>query len=323
MADAVVTAPLRWRTALVFVGVGLLIYAGLFAISETLVYRNGHANPFFKIATADRQTYDWVILGASHAMPFDFDDTEQQIEAMTGLSLINFATQGAGPLYNRFVLEEFFEQHSAKAVLYVVDSFGFRSSLWNEDRLADAKLLRGTPLDLSIAARLGSYVAIKGADWRALLDYLTGFSKLNNRDRFAIDTWEGEVQFGRRYRPSAQAEDDRIAYLYPAESDDLDTLQRYLGELDELIGLAEANGAKVTLIKMPVPPRFYGKLPGEAEFDAALWARLEARGLRFEDYSLLLEESRFYFDSDHLGEAGVAAFLDRALKTVLTERDAQ
>ncbi|MHB1110450.1 MAG: hypothetical protein ACYCZU_09065, partial [Devosia sp.] len=60
MADAVVTAPLRWRTALVFVGVGLLIYAGLFAISETLVYRNGHANPFFKIATADRQTYDWV-----------------------------------------------------------------------------------------------------------------------------------------------------------------------------------------------------------------------------------------------------------------------
>lgn len=317
------TAPLRWRTVLSFIGVGMLIYASLFAMSEALVYRNGHANPFFKTATADLQTYDWVILGASHAMPLDLRDTEQHIEAATGLSFINLAVQGAGPLYNRLVLEEFLERHSAKAILYAVDSFAFRSRLWNEDRLADAKLLRRTPFDFSIAARLASYVAKEGADWRALLDYLTGFSKINNRERFAVDTWEGEVQFARRYRPSAQAEDDRIAYLYPVRSDDPAVLERYLDEFDELLALAEAHGAKVLVIKMPVPPRFYGKLPGEAEFDSRLEERLEARRIQFEDYSLMFEESRFYFDSDHLGEAGIEAFLDRALRPLLTERDAQ
>lgn len=323
MADAITTPPLRWRTALIFVGIGLLVYAGLFALAEALVYRNGYANPFFKIATAEEASHDWIILGASHAMPLAFDDVEQEIEAATGLSLLNLAVQGAGPLYNRFVLEQYFVRHTARSILYVVDSFGFRSRNWNEDRLADPKLLRRTPLDLSTSSRLAAYVAGEGVDWRALLDYLTGFSKINDRERFAIDKWEAEAQFGRRYRPSAQAEDDRIAYLYPAGSDDPALLQRYLDEIDALLALAEARGAKVTVMKMPVPPRFYRKLPGEAGFDAALKARLDARGLQLHDYSLLLEESRFYFDSDHLGEAGVAAFVDAALLPLLTNGDRQ
>jgi hypothetical protein len=35
------------------------------------VYRNGHSNPLFKIATAEVKAFDWVILGASHAMPLE------------------------------------------------------------------------------------------------------------------------------------------------------------------------------------------------------------------------------------------------------------
>ena len=56
------------RSAVLFVVIGLALYLATFAVSERLVYRSGHDNPFFKIATADARDFDWVILGASHAM---------------------------------------------------------------------------------------------------------------------------------------------------------------------------------------------------------------------------------------------------------------
>ena len=80
---------------------------------------------------------------------------------------------------------------------------------------ADAKLIRGTPFAPAIARLMGNYVRRDGVDPRALLDYVSGFSKINNRDRFQRDAWEGEAQFDRIYRTSATAVGQRIAYLYP------------------------------------------------------------------------------------------------------------
>ena len=173
--------------------------------TERLLLRNGHSNPFFKIATAETRDYDWVILGASHAMTLDFGDFNALMQRETGLRILNLAAQGTGPLYNRFVLEHFLRAHRTRNLLYVVDSFAFTSRAWNEDRFADAKLIRGTPFAPAIAWRLGSYVRRDGVDPRALLDYLSGFSKINNRDRFQRDAWEGEAQFDRVYRSSATA----------------------------------------------------------------------------------------------------------------------
>jgi len=34
-------------------------------------------------------------------------------------------------------------------------------------------------------------------DARAVLDYVSGFSKINNRERFQRDVWEGDAQFER------------------------------------------------------------------------------------------------------------------------------
>jgi hypothetical protein len=317
MEDAVEIAPPRKRTVVAFLLLGVLIYLALFGIAEALVYRNGHANPFFKIATADRQDYDWLVLGASHAMPLDFGDTEAGIEATTGKSVINLAAQGVGPLFNRFVLEQFLERHRVRAILYVADSFAFRSRAWNEDRFTDVRLLRRAPYDPAMAGRLLTYAAAKGVDWRAPLDYLSGFSKLNDRDRLALDRWDAEASFARSYKRSSRAEDERISYLYPPGSADPGTLQRYLGELDALIAMARDNGADVVVIKPPVPPGFLAKLPGEADFDAALETRLHTQGVSFYDYSALLPEATNYFDSDHLGSRGVAAFLDQALAPLL------
>lgn len=183
------------KSALLFFAIGLLIYAGVYMAAERLLYRHGHSNAFFKIATTETRDYDWVILGASHAMPLDFGDFNASMERETGLRILNLASQGTGSLYNRFVLEYFLRAHRTRNLLYVIDSFTFTSRAWNEDRFSDAKLIRGAPFEMATAQLMWNYVRRDGVSPRALLDYLTGFSKINNRDRFQLDAWEGEAQF--------------------------------------------------------------------------------------------------------------------------------
>jgi hypothetical protein len=303
--------------ALLFLAIGLALYAGLYYASERLVYRTGKSNPFFKIATAERPAYEWVVLGASHAMPLDFADFNAFLQRETNLRILNLASPGTGPLYNRFVLEGFLSRHHAGAVLYVVDSFAFYARAWNEDRFADAKLIRRTPFDPAVAARLWRYCIDEGVDPRALLDYVTGFSKVNNRERFEPDIWEGEKQFDRVYRYSSTAARSRIAYLYP-QPPNRDTLARYLTEFEALIALARRHGARVVAVKLPLPPQFRALLPQEAAFDEALSALLARHDAPFHDLSQKLPEARFYFDTDHLNRAGLTELFTRELKTLLT-----
>lgn len=304
------------KSALLFIAIGLAIYAGVYYAAERLMVRTGHSNPFFKIATMQESTVDWVILGASHAMPLDFADFNAYMQHETGLRILNLAAQGTGPLYNRFVLEHYLRAHRARNVLYVVDAFTFYSRTWNEERFADAKLLRRTPFEPAIARRLWDYAWDEGVDARAVLDYVTGFSKINNRERFERDLWEGEAQFNRVYPPSASAVKKRIDYLYPDKTPPA-ALARYLEALSSLIALARREGAGVVVVKMPLPPQYRSRLPDEAAFDDAISRLLAARDLPFHDLSQTLGEPRFYFDTDHLNRTGVTEFFARDLKRIL------
>jgi hypothetical protein len=307
------------RATLAFVAIGLAIYVGLYAAAERLVERTAHANPLHKIEAAGDATFDWVILGASHAMPLDFADFNAQVlEKSTGLRIINLAAQGTGPLYQRFVLEEFLRGHKARNVLYAVDSFAFYSRLWNEDRFADAKLLRRTPFDREVACRMWGYARAEGVDPRAVLDYASGFSKINNRERFERDAWEGEAQFDRVYRGSSSAVAKRIEYLYP-DSPSPETLERYLREFASLVDTARSAGMNVVVIKMPVPSAYLGRLPSEDAFDADLARTLAPRAIAARDFSRSIPEARFYFDTDHLNREGLSRFVEHDLKAVLTE----
>lgn len=300
-----------------FLAVGLAIYAALYAGAEWLVARNGHMNPIFKVETAG-PSYDWVILGASHAMPLDFDDVNAEIETATGQKILNLAGPGTGPLYNRFVLEHFLTTRRARNVLYVVDFFAFRSPAWNEDRLADAGLLAHTPLSLAVTRRLAAYVQSENVDLRALLDYATGFSKLNDRERFAPDRWEGEAQFDRVFRPSATADRKRIDYLYPPVTDETAHQERYFSTLAELVKSARATGAAVALAKFPLPTGFRKLLPNEAAFDNRLARFAAEHSVPLHDFSSAIEGQEFYADTDHLNRAGVRQLLKVHLHQLLT-----
>jgi len=309
------TAPTLAGTIL-FCGIGLLIYLGLLIGAEWLVYRNGHMNPIFKIERA-ASDYDWLILGASHAMPLDYDDFNDELETVTGQRVLNLAGPGAGPLYNRFALESFLAGGTTKNILYVVDSFAFRSAQWNEERLEDPKLLARTPFNPAVMGRLASYVWSEGVDPRAFLDYVSGFSKLNDRDRFKRDAFEGEAQFDRVFRPSATADRKRIDYLYPPVERERASLVRYFATLAMLVNSARRAGATVVLAKFPLPARFRALLPDEEGFDAELKEFAAANDLTLHDFSAAVEGQEFFADTDHLNRAGVRLLLDRHLRELL------
>ncbi len=304
-------------SALAFVAIGLLIYAVTYWAAEQLVYRNGHTNPLFKIATAGQAPVDWVVLGASHAMPLDFADFNAEMQRDTSLKILNLASPGTGPLYNRFVLEEFLRSRRTRGIIYVLNSFAFYSRAWNEDRFGDAKLIRAAPFDPATARHLLQYSRSDGVDARAFLDYVSGFSKINNRDRFQRDMWEGEAQFDRVYRPSTTAVSKRIAYLYPQPRSET-AFARYLQELAAIIATARRHGARVIAIKLPVPAEFRGRLPGEAAFDEAAGRLLASHNVPFHDLSSAISEPRFFFDTDHLNRSGLKELLARHLKSILT-----
>jgi len=164
--------------------------------------------------------------------------------------------------------------------------------------------------------RVGNYVRRDGVDPRALLDYLSGFSKINNRDRFRRDAWEGEAQFDRVYRSSATAVRQRIAYLYPdAKAPELCAC--YLKQFADLIGTARDHGIRVIAVKLPVPALFRKQLPNEAAFDAATAGILMDHAVPLQDFSAALDNPTFYFDTDHLNRAGVTETFQSLLKPLL------
>lgn len=309
------TSP-RLMPAAAFIGIGVLIYLALFMGAEWLIWRNGHMNPILKVEQA-QGNYDWVILGASHAMPLDYDGFNAEMEAATGQRILNLAGPGTGPLYNRFALEHFLRRHETRNILYVVDAFAFLSPRWNEARLADPKLLARTPFKISLAAKLATYVWTEGVDPHAWLDYATGFTKINNRDRFERDAFEGEAQFDRAFKPSATADRKRIDYLYPPVEDERAGRDRYFAVLAVLVTSARDNGSTVELAKFPVPAQFAALLPDEAAFDAELRSFGAAHKTKLHDFSTALGDRAFYADTDHLNRAGVRALLEQHLCEVL------
>jgi hypothetical protein len=301
------------RDWVLFALVGLMLYGGLYAASEQLVYRYGRRNRFHMVSTAPYSRYDHVILGASHAAVFDFEDMNDRLEQMTGSTILNLSVVGAGVTVNRLLLEYFLARHQTSTVIYVADSFAFYSPQWNEDRLGDARLLLRAPVDPALARLL-----LQNASTRsAAFSYLFGFAKVNNPDRFKPDVSEDEAtRFSRTYRPVRQIDRERLAYLYPSSVDERHR-QRYFAQLEDLIEYARAHGLRFVVIRPPLPERIYRMIPNEVEFGQALKALADRHGVQLYDFSLMCNDEKFFFDSDHLNRSGVVNFFENCLKDTL------
>jgi hypothetical protein len=192
----------------------------------------------------------------------------------------------------------------------------FYSREWNEDRLKDSRLFARAPFD-PVLARL---LVRNSASRLVGLDYIAGFSKINNPDRFEPDVSDEEAtRFDRTYRPVRQIDQQRLDYLYPrlTPEETATRLREYLSQFDALIAAAQSRGMRVLVMKPPIPARVYRLLPGEARFDAELRQMLSRRAVSLTDFSLVDNDERFFYNTDHLNRAGVLAFFDAHLADLL------
>jgi hypothetical protein len=304
------------RTWPLFVAIGLVLYAALYAWSENLIYAHADHNRFFRIATAAPNAhYDNVILGASHALPLDYADMNMRLEAESGTNVLNLANEGAGILPNQLMLDYFYARglNTDRVVLFL-DSFAFASPRWNEDRL-DTAMLQRAPFDPVLLQTLWRHPWARDE----ILPYASGFFKINNQDRFAPDQTDAELtKFDRTYRPIPQIDRERIAYLYSDPLPGADA-ERYHVALQGLIQTVRNNGGDVLLVKPPTPPRYRDALPDEASFDDMIAELVEATGVQFQDYSEVLPDDANYYDTDHLNRTGVLAFIDKHFGALLAE----
>ncbi|MRU14761.1 hypothetical protein FDP25_04870 [Roseovarius sp. A21] len=314
--------PFPRRAIARFLALFLVLYGAAAWVAEATVARTGQDTPFQRLLALKGQQVDWAVLGASHALPLRFGDIPARLQAETGQTMAVLAEVGAGPLYNHLVFKQAMQDIAPRRLLYVVDAFAFAAPDWNEARISDRTLLRKTPLRLSTARHMAAMVLHHGTDPAGLADYLTGFSKLNPPDRFPQEGWTGAAGFDRKVRLSRHAVEARADYLYP-DPPQADTMARYLGVLASMFDAAQAQGIRVTVIKLPVPEAFRDALPDEAAFDRRLRAELAPRGIPYHDLGGALPDPRYFFDTDHLNRAGVTALYDQYLMSILAAAPAR
>lgn len=301
------------KRAVRFVLIGLLLYGLLYAAAEQLSAHHAKRNRFHAVKTAPQIHYDHVILGASRAAVFDYEDLNARLERMTNARILNLSVVGGGITVNRLLLDYFLTTHRTVNVVYVIDSFGFYSRDWNEARLQDTRLFVRAPFDPALIPLLLRH----GAGFKVALDYVSGFSKINNPDRFTADVSEDEaVKFPKTYRPVPQIDKQRIEYLYPKQTDP-QALAHYLAELETLIQHLKQHNSRLTVIKPPLPARVHAMLPNEAQFDNALKLLLERHGIAFHDFSLAGNDDKHFFNTDHLNRNGVLNFFENYLRAIL------
>ncbi len=79
------------RTLLAFVGIFLALYVVVVAIAERTVARAGTETPFQKLLVAQGERVDWLVLGASHALPLEYGDVPARLQQETGQSMMVLA----------------------------------------------------------------------------------------------------------------------------------------------------------------------------------------------------------------------------------------
>ena len=151
------------------------------------------------------------------------------------------------------------------------------------------------------------------------MDYVIGFSKINNADRFKPDISDDEAtKFNKTYRPLKQIDDQRLAYLYPKQVEP-ESFRRYVAEFEDLLRTAKQRDMRIIAVKPPIPTRFYKVLPNEAQFDETVKPILAKYGAEFHDFSLVANDEKFFFNTDHLNKTGVLNFFENYLKPILVQ----
>lgn len=320
--ERIIPKGLRPSRAALGVAVGLVLYGLLYATVESFTYRHGHRNPFFKVATLEPSGPQLLVLGSSRALPLVYDDMNDVVERELGVPVLNLAMEGSGVVPNRLLLDYFLRKHGAAntlGVLYVIDTFAFNATDWNEARLDDVAVWRRAPLDPALAWTLGRATDDLGLANTVFWRYLTGFAKLNDPSAwFDADLWPDEANFDRQYSPSALQDQARLSYLYP-EAPIPGLRDRYEQHLGSILRRLSELGVPVLAVSPPLRAAFLDAVPEEPANKERLRAFLEDAGVPFVDFAASGYGDDHFLDPDHLNRVGALRFLRTALAPTLRE----
>lgn len=320
--ERIIPKGLRPSRVALGVAVGIVLYGLLYATVETFTYRYGVRNPFFKVATLEPSEPHLLVLGSSRALPLVYDDMNDVVERELGVPVLNLAMEGSGVVPNHLLLDYFLRKHgaaNAMGVLYVIDTFAFNATDWNEARLDDVAVWRRAPLDPALAWTLSRATDDLGVANTVFWRYLTGFAKLNDPSAwFEADVWPDEANFDRTYSPSALQDQARLSYLYP-EAPDPALRDRYEQHLGSMLHDLSELGVPVLAVSPPLRATFLEAIPDEPANKERLRAFLEGAGVPFVDFAASGYRDDHFLDPDHLNREGVLRFLRTALAPALRE----
>ena len=265
----------------------------LLSISEHTL-ENGETETNLPVIPKNK-SFDFVLLGSSHARIFSRFESHNKVEKLLHLSFINLSQGGnRESLKNqKNYLSYFYQRGNRNSItVYLLDPFIFyRRELLNNSHIFDNEPFR---LDfLYTLLTSGDY------DWKTITSYIGAM----NQGRVLPPT---EIK---QSTTSAQIIRSRMKDLYRGSIDTND-----IRFLNEMYVASHNHGAKLIII---IPPTLFPKHKQAEEVKKELVKLQKTEHFALFDFSEVMKDPKNFLDSDHLNNNGIENFVQRYLRPIL------
>lgn len=309
--------------AIIFILIGLVIYIGLYLWSDYLIDENTEFNRLYAIQSSEVTNYNFVILGASRANPLTYGDMNSKIEEIVDGKVINLSFPGGGIIPNLFHYEYFNEKHSTDNVVYIFSSFAFHAEIWNESRIGDLDFYQRSQFCPELTRQYFSYFFKDYCNSMGTpFDYLTGFSKINNQNRFQNDIPAGEKNFEETFFHREATDVERVNYLF-SEGLNSELFSNYFNLFKKLATDVQASDKDFIIIRPPLRDDFSNKLyeifPKLTDYEEILLNFVTENDIPYYDLTNVNNKDDYFIDPDHLNQEGVSNLIENHLANILLQ----
>ncbi|MFK7904062.1 MAG: hypothetical protein AB8B69_03010 [Chitinophagales bacterium] len=242
------------------------------------------------------QSYDWVVLGASHAREFSRSRNHLLVEDILDIKMANLAQgRGRGGVRNQYLfLRRFYEkQNQASKIVYFLDPSLVFSKGWDEvEQTFDSE-----PFDVNFFA----LNLLKGSDKYVLQLYHYIRSKMTvNWLQTSPSSKDGNYNYLQTFDSLKVVRGMELSYVDGMKTEILEGNKVLLKELIEMAGEQDSE------ILFLIPPARFGKWKGHEEVIAMLQdLKAGYENVAYVDYSEAFLENCYYYDHHHLNTDGV------------------
>lgn len=298
------------KTIFAFIPFAIIIYVIMlcawgdiapYFLKKNLTYRigsNGHLFTRLKEVKTVKDV-DVLVLGSSHA----YREFDPRIFNAAGLKTFNLGSSAQTPMQTKILLERYLDKLNPKIVIYEVfpKTFsidGVESSL---DIISNDK---NDLASLKMAIDLAHIVTVNTLIYGYYRD-ITGKNKsFVEKQETDIDKYIKGGYVARKIKTFKHQK-------YPANKWDFEDKQ--FEYFKENLNLLKSRNIRVILINSPIPPAYYKSYTNNNVFDA----RMEKMGEYYNfNNKLTLDDSIYFYDTDHLNQNGVDIFDAKILSEI-------